>query len=280
MNGHFDIGGVTPTKYFFSIAVVLGLLFAMTSADQQHPVALLFVQWQLQTVLPMALLVAAHILLLYSHWFTRLNPWFALGVSGAVGASLFAPLALLIDLWLAAELPASLAAELLDEWLSVMPPVTLCWVALNAPWLLGYRLEKSKEFDSEPIRQNDESTAEAESKPAFMSLVPPDKQGRLLLLKSELHYLQVLTDQGSSLILYNLGDAVDQLPQTSGMSVHRSYWVALGAIEKLEKRGRQGEISLRNGQRVPVSRNRLAEVSRRLAELPARTNPEPAGQDQ
>ena len=265
MNGHFDIGGMTPTKYFFSIAVVLGLLFAMTSADQQHPVALVFVQWQLQTVLPMALLIAAHILLLYSHWFTRLNPWLALGVSGVVGASLFAPFALLIDLWLATEMPASLAAELLDEWLSVMPPVALCWVALNAPWLLGYRLEKSAEFESEPIRQNDEGTAEAESKPAFMSLVAPDKQGRLLLLKSELHYLQVLTDQGSSLILYNLGDAIDQLPQTIGMTVHRSYWVALDAIEKLEKRDRQGELSLHSGQRVPVSRNRMAEVSKRLA---------------
>ena len=276
MNGHFDIGGVTPTKYFFSIAVLLGLLFAMTSGDQQHPAALVFVQWQLQTVLPMALLIAAHILLLYNHWFTRLNPWLALGVSGVVGASLFAPFALLIDLLLVTELPASLAAELLDEWISVTPPVALCWVALNAPWLLGYRLEKSAELDSEAVPQGDQIPLEAESKPAFMSLVPPDKQGRLLLLKSELHYLQVVTDQGSSLILYNLGDAIDQLPRTIGMTVHRSYWVALGAIEKLEKRGRQGELSLCNGLRVPVSRNRMAEVSQRLAELSAGSNPEPA----
>ena len=97
-----------------------------------------------------------------------------------------------------------------------------------------------------------------------------------MLLKSELHYLQVVTDQGSSLILYNLGDAIDQLPRPIGVTVHRSYWVAMDAIEKLEKRGRQGELSLRNGQRVPVSRNRMAEVSQRLAELSAGSNPEPA----
>ncbi len=280
MNGHFDIGGVTPRKYFFSIAVVLGLLFAMISVDQQHPVALVFLQWQLQTVLPMALLIASHVVLLYNHWFARLNPWLALGISGVAGASLFAPLALLIDLWLATEPPASLAAELFGEWISVTPPVALCWVALNAPWLLGYRLEKRAETESESINQSDEPRVEAESEPAFMSLLPPDKRGRLLLLKSELHYLQVLTDQGSSLILYNLGDAIDQLPQALGIMVHRSYWVALDAIEKLEKRGRQGVLSLGNGQSVPVSRNRMAEVSRRLAKLSARSNPEPAGQDQ
>lgn len=280
MNGHFDIGGVTPRKYFFSIAVVLGLLFAMISVDHQHPVALVFLQWQLQTVLPMALLIAAHVVLLYSPWFARLNPWLALGISGVVGASLFAPIALLIDLWLATEPPASFTAELFGEWISVTPPVALCWVALNAPWLLGYRLEKRAETESESINQGDEPRLPAESEAAFMSLLPPDKRGRLLLLKSELHYLQVMTDQGSSLILYNLGDAIDQLPPALGIMVHRSYWVALDAIEKLEKRGRQGELSLRNGQRVPVSRNRMAEVSRRLDESPARSNPEPAAQDQ
>ena len=53
MNGHFDIGSVTPTKYFFSIAILLGLLFAMTSVDQDKAPLLVFLQWQLQTVLPM-----------------------------------------------------------------------------------------------------------------------------------------------------------------------------------------------------------------------------------
>ena len=77
-------------------------------------------------------------------------------------------------------------------------------------------------------------------------------------------YLRVVTDRGSALILYNLGDAVRQMPGDIGMLVHRSYWVALESIEQLVRRGRQGELRLADGSRVPVSRNRLAEVTRRL----------------
>ena len=85
------------------------------------------------------------------------------------------------------------------------------------------------------------------------------------MLKSELHYLQVVTDSGSALILYNLSDAVAQMPPALGMTVHRSYWVAFDAIEAFNRRGRQGELRLVNGERVPVSRNRLAEVEQALA---------------
>lgn len=264
MNGQFDIGGVTPGRYFFSVAIVLGLLFAMISTDQEYPMVLVFIQWQLQTVVPMALLIAAHILLLNSHWFAMLNPWLALAISGVIGASLFAPIALLIDIWLEAQPVTVFTDEILDEWTSVVPPVAICWLALNAPWMLGYRLEKSAAQNAQASQPVDEVDAMADSQPAFMMLVPPEKRGRLLMLKSELHYLQVVTDKGNALILHNLVDAIDQLPADQGITVHRSYWVALDAIEKLDKQGRQGELSLHDGQRIPVSRNRMAEVSRRL----------------
>ena len=123
MNGQFAIGGLTPARYFFTIAVILGLLFAMISNEPQLPAALVFVQWQLQTLVPMALLIGSHIGLLRLRAFSGLNPWFGLLLSGVVGASLFAPVALAIDLWL--EAPAEgtgLLAGLVDEWLSVTPP--------------------------------------------------------------------------------------------------------------------------------------------------------------
>lgn len=258
MNGHFAIGGLTPTRYFFSIAIVLGLLFAMISNEPQLSAALVFVQWQLQTVVPMALLIGSHILLLQLSPFGSINPWIALLFSGVIGASLFAPIALAIDLWLEGPAPATtLATELVDEWLSVAPPVTLCWIALNAPWQLGYRLRRA-EIDT------DSTPADVTGSAEFMQLVADERRGDLLYLKSELHYLQVVTDRGSSLILYNLADAVDQLPANAGIQVHRSYWVARDAIEKFEKRGRQGLVLLRGGHRVPVSRQRLAEVGARL----------------
>ena len=264
MNGQIEIGGVTPTRYFFSIAVVLGLLFAMTSGDQGHPAWLVGLQWQLQTLVPMALLIGAHMLLLRSARFAAMNRWFTLALSGVVGGSLFAPVALAIDIWLDPSIgPQHFGAELPAEWLAVVPPVTLCWLALNAPWQLGYRLQKPGAAEA--------SVAEtvAVKMPEFIDLLPPERRGRVLMLKSELHYLQVVTEHGSGLILYNLGDAVEQLETVPGMLVHRSYWVAFDAIEQLVRKGRQGELRLRDGNRVPVSRNRLAELSRRIEAGPA-----------
>lgn len=258
MNGQFAIGGLTPARYFFTIAVVLGLLFAMISDEPERPVALVFFQWQLQTLVPMALLIGSHIGLLRLRAFGGLNPWFGLLLSGVVGASLFAPVALAIDLWLEAPSPdRDLFAELVDEWLSVTPPVTLCWIALNAPWQLGFRLQRA---DGD-VAVDGPVALDAADNAEFMQLVADERRGRLLYLKSELHYLQVVTDRGSSLILYNLADAIEQLPARAGIQVHRSYWVARDAIEKLERRGRQGELLLRDGHRVPVSRQRLAAVS-------------------
>ena len=261
MNGQLDIGGIRPTHYFFSIAIVLGLLFALVSADQDRSGILQFAQWQLQTLVPMALLIASHTLLLQVPRFASLNPWLALCISGVIGATLFAPFALGIDLWIE-PLPdsANLLAEFANEWGSVVPPVAIAWVALNAPWQLGYRLEKprAKAHADGPEPRTLET-------PEFFEMIAPEKRGRILFLKSELHYLQVCTTTGNSLILYNLGDAIAQLPAQQGIAVHRSYWVAFDAIEKLTRQGRQGEIELRDGQLLPVSRNRLREVEQRLA---------------
>ena len=254
MNGQVDIGSVTPSRYFFSIAVILGLLFAMTSGEQDRHWLSVTLQWQLQTVLPMALLIAAHSLLSLNARFAALNPWFGLSLSGIAGASLFAPLALIVERWLEPAAEALTLSALINEWAAVSPPVVVCWLALNAPWLLGFRLHRP---GAESAPQATLPTAEF---PDFIGLLPEADRGMPWLLKSELHYLQVVTDQGSGLILYNLSDAVAALPAESGLLVHRSYWVAFDAIQTLERQGRQGELILSTGERVPVSRGRLSAV--------------------
>jgi len=233
----------------------------MISVDQEMAPVLVYLQWQLQTVIPMALLIGTHMMLLRSSVFTRFSPWVALAISGIFAATLFVPLALAIDFWLEPlTQQANYVSELLDEWISVMPPVTICWIALNTPWILGYRLEKI----STPELQADPSVSYSALEPDFMALLPPEKRGKILFLKSELHYLQVVTNQGSGLILYNLSDAIAQLPVESGLAVHRSYWVAIDAIDELSRSGRQGKLTIRNGQTIPVSRNKLKAVSKTL----------------
>ena len=261
MSGHIDLGGVTPSRFFFPIAFVLGLLFAMISPDADKGWALVLLQWQLQTLLPMALLVGAHMLLENRAGFAGLNSWLALGLSGLLGASLFAPLALAIDYWLEpGEQALSLGRELFAEWLAVAPPVVITWLALNAPWVLGFRLQRI--VDAVPP----DAQGDVAALPEFINLLPEPLRARPLLLKAELHYLKVVTENGSGLVLYNLGDAIAALPGSAGIAVHRSYWVAFDAVRALERRGRQGELILHGGERVPVSRNRLAVVVEALAE--------------
>lgn len=87
--------------------------------------------------------------------------------------------------------------------------------------------------------------------------VPPGQ--RLLALSSEDHYLRVYTDQGDTLILRRLADAVAALPPDSGLQVHRSHWVAQTAVQRVERDGPRLVVVLTNGLQIPVSRTyRLA----------------------
>jgi DNA-binding LytR/AlgR family response regulator len=51
-----------------------------------------------------------------------------------------------------------------------------------------------------------------------------------------------------------LGDAIDEMEPVKGICTHRSHWVALGAIKRVEREGARLFVVLRNGDRVPVSR--------------------------
>lgn len=96
-------------------------------------------------------------------------------------------------------------------------------------------------------------------RPAFYDRIPPHLTGALLALEMEDHYLRVHTDGGGDLLLMRLRDAVAELAGADGMQVHRSWWVAAAAVDRMEKDA-DGRIKLilRNGLRVPVSRSRAA----------------------
>ncbi len=267
MNGQqvntFDLGGVSPIKYFFAVAVVLGVLFALISQDEQPSRSLLgvFLQWQLQTALPITLLIVCHMLLSHYHFFERRGPWLQLLISGLLGVLLFTPLAWYLDQVFAvdgAEQPLG-CAQLLDEFLGVGPPVVLSWLAMNAPWVLGYRINPSDE-----AKQRNESAVEqpvpSRAAAAFYQLLPPAIGTEVVYLKAELHYIEVNTLGGQALILYNLKDAIQDLQHLTGLQTHRSYWVNCEYIENFQKKGRQGELTLSNGDRVPVSRTRMPVV--------------------
>jgi hypothetical protein len=90
--------------------------------------------------------------------------------------------------------------------------------------------------------------------PDFFRRIPPALGRDLLALEMEDHYLRIHTAVGSDLILLRLRDALAELGPERGRQVHRSWWVAEGAVTSTERAGARTVLVLRNGLKVPVSK--------------------------
>jgi DNA-binding LytR/AlgR family response regulator len=74
-------------------------------------------------------------------------------------------------------------------------------------------------------------------------------------LTAKNHYVEVVTDKGSTTIRMRLADAIDEMEPVEGYCVHRSHWVARSAINAVERENAQKIfVLLSNGDRIPVSR--------------------------
>lgn len=94
---------------------------------------------------------------------------------------------------------------------------------------------------------------EAEIAPALLDQLPPHLRGPILCLENEDHYVRVHTAQGSALVLIRMRDAVAQL-EGQGARVHRSWWVARGAVAGAVRQDRNWKLRLVDGRDVPVAR--------------------------
>ena len=72
------------------------------------------------------------------------------------------------------------------------------------------------------------------------------------------HYVRAHTAMGSDLILMRMRDAVSELDGLEGEQVHRSWWVARGAVEDVKRGGRNIRLVLSGGLEAPVSRANVA----------------------
>jgi hypothetical protein len=91
--------------------------------------------------------------------------------------------------------------------------------------------------------------------PPFLARLPPRlRDARILAVEAEDHFLRVHTDRGSDLILMRLSDAVDELQGLDGARIHRSWWVARGAVVGVTRGGGRARFTLADGLEAPVSR--------------------------
>ncbi|MEO0996049.1 MAG: LytTR family DNA-binding domain-containing protein [Pseudomonadota bacterium] len=109
-----------------------------------------------------------------------------------------------------------------------------------------------------PARANEAGATEPDEVAAaigsgLLERLPASLGTNVIALKAEDHYVRVYTDLGSTLVLYRLSDAIQDLSSQNGVRVHRSYWVRPDAVESAVKNGRGFTLTLANGVEIPVS---------------------------
>ena len=260
----FNIGKVSPVKYYLFVAGALGLLIALVTRELATPYGLFWhiVQWQIQSQMAIWLLVLAHLSLTRYVHILKMKPFVQLVVAGLFGGLMFSLPASAMDIIFKIDpVPTTLYAFILswlDELGGSIFPVCLAWIVINFPWILGLRLTNETTAGSDEVKRPNSQAIN--TRPPFGYLVSDHIWGDLLYLKAELQYIKVITSKGQELILYSLREAMNELSQSSGVQVHRSYWVASSTIESFRSKGRQGELVLVDGTIVPVSRAKVSQV--------------------
>ena len=91
----------------------------------------------------------------------------------------------------------------------------------------------------------------------FRALLPYHLGTDIVSLSAEDHYLRVCTDQGNALIRYRFGDALREVADIPGIQAHRSHWVAVRSIARIQSDGKNYRLILADASEIPVSRTNV-----------------------
>jgi len=94
----------------------------------------------------------------------------------------------------------------------------------------------------------------------LLDQLPAELGSDIIALEMEDHYVRVHTMLGSALVLMRLRDAIAVIGDMEGMQVHRSWWVARGAVEDVLRDGRNIRLRLARGLEAPVARAKVPEL--------------------
>jgi hypothetical protein len=175
-----------------------------------------------------------------------------MALAGSLAAVPMTAAIIVVHSWLVRPIPWRVYAHIFPE---------TSFLAVVISILVGLFVERRLHADADSERARvAESVAAAPAPgvepvaPDFFRRVPPALGRDLLALEMEDHYLRIHTALGSDLILLRLRDALAELGPSCGRQVHRSWWVAEGAIGSVERNAGRNVLVLRNGLRVPVSK--------------------------
>ena len=182
-----------------------------------------------------------------------------------IGLTMLATIPLTAAIWVIEFLPGLVPAPALDDALLAYLNVLAIGASVT---VVFYLLERGKAEPaaaarppSVPVPGEPASVPETPRQPAFLDRLPAELGTGLIALEMEDHYVRAHTMLGSDLVLLRMRDAIAELEGVEGAQVHRSWWVARDAVERVEREGRNVRLLLPRGLIAPVARSRTAELA-------------------
>lgn len=190
----------------------------------------------------------------------RMGLWFDFPPAALwVSACLIATVPMTVLVWLTGQSWSKLQIPSLEDWLTLYGYVLAIGTVITLMFYLfqrdvgGTPLASVAPVANSPAQP--EPPATARPQPRLFDRLSPKLGTELVALEMEDHYLRVHTTLGSDLILLRMRDALAELDGLDGAQVHRSWWVARGAVRGVLRDGRNLRLKLSGGQIAPVARN-------------------------
>ena len=234
------------------ITVVVGILLGFLSPFGMHEVPVTFAISYWVMMCTCGYFIYMPCTQLSERYLTKIVPknWVRFGISIIVASilmSFFVP----FSVWLFFNIPINYS----QQFWQVFPKVILIGGILSFIGFVKDYIKRQNSKLNESEQQLQKHAVQENLKfEKFMAQLPVEKRGKLYCLEMSDHYLKVYTDKGHHLLLMRFKDALDLLSDYQGMQTHRSWWVALDAIVKVNKEGRKISLEMINQLQVPVSR--------------------------
>ena len=267
--------GRAPLKSGFAVTA-FGLTLLFTLMEPESSYGLNFFQrllfWFLQ-------ISAALLGLMFASYVTTKMPpkqfplYLLLLISGLLGAVLVSPIFASIDYWFPGlEDEPDSWVDMLDqkgpffrvvsEFLEVTPGIITLWFLINIPLLLKVTYKLPNEKDNTPERHSrpkTEKELELEKrkklKAEFYERLPKVLGRDIISISSELHYVNVKTTKGNTLILGALNQIAHALDD-EGILIHRSHWVHKDHVIRVHISGSDAWCEMPYGAKLPISRSK------------------------
>lgn len=127
-------------------------------------------------------------------------------------------------------------------------------------WLISFLIIGSVSLLHEKITKADKASKTPPAGQLFVNRLPGHLGTHLIALSMEDHYVRAYTENGDTLILMRMADALKELGDYPGIQLHRSWWAAVDAIKKVRREKRKYTVELSNGLQAPVSQTHVEKL--------------------